>query len=153
MMSRSSALSSTKWRQPAAGFTLIELMIIVTVISLLATIAYPSYTEFVSRVRRANARNALEQAAQFMHRFYVANDRYDQDLSGKAVALPADLSKSPKDGPSEYSISFSGVVGRTTFVLQAVPTAPDRCGTFTVNQAGLRSIVGATVTDPSVCWK
>ena len=35
-----------------AGFTLIELMIVVAIIAILAAIAYPSYTSYITRTHR-----------------------------------------------------------------------------------------------------
>ena len=41
------------------GFTLVELMIVMSIIAILAAIAYPSYTDYVRKSRRADAQAAL----------------------------------------------------------------------------------------------
>ena len=88
-------------RSPAriAGFTLVELMIVVAVVGVLTAIALPSYTSYIARARRADARAQLLQVAQFMQRFYAANDRFDQDRAGTSVlsVMPTNLKKSPAD--------------------------------------------------------
>ena len=50
-------------RRPAAGFTLIELMITVAIIAILASVAYPSYRDHVAKGRRAEAKALATEAA------------------------------------------------------------------------------------------
>ena len=69
-------------RRASAGFTLIELMITVAIVGILGAIAYPSYVAYVKRGKRAEARTILLDDAQFMQRFYSANNRYDKQLDG-----------------------------------------------------------------------
>ncbi|PPE71600.1 type IV pilin protein [Caldimonas thermodepolymerans] len=137
----------------ARGFTLIELMIVVVILGILATIAYPNYREYVRRGQRAEARSTLLEAAQFMARFYAANDRYDETRNGTEVALPETLRRSPANGTQSYAISLASVTA-TSYTLQAVPTggmADDRCGTLTLTSTGQRGASGGAPV--AECWK
>lgn len=144
-----------------AGFTLIEVMIVVAIVGILTAIAYPSYQEYVRKSKRADARTQLLEAAQYMQRFYSQNDRFDlvNDGGSTAVDLPAPLKTVPRGsaaGEQDYNISLKSVDSRT-FTLQAVPAAgsmmaSDKCGTFQINNVGQRTLDGATATVES-CWK
>lgn len=50
----------------SAGFTLIELMIVLAIVAVLAGWGIPSYREHVARVHRASAVAALYRAAQYL---------------------------------------------------------------------------------------
>jgi len=54
-----------------AGFTLIEIMIVVVVISILASIAIPAYSDYVARAKRAQAQGALFELSSAMERFLL----------------------------------------------------------------------------------
>lgn len=139
--------------RPARGFTLIELMVVVAIVGILAAIAYPSYVEYVKRGRRAEVQTALLEAAQYMQRFYAANNRYHLALDGiTPPALPASSSSA-----LAYDLSIDSV-SATAFKLLATgkgPMAGDKCGNFTIDQTGFKGIEvdpGSTVT-PKDCWK
>ncbi len=131
------------------GFTLVEAMVVVAIAGVLATAAYPSYMEQVGRSRRADAQAVLMQAAQFLEGYHTENMRYDQNVVGQAMALPARLTQSPLDGATKYyTVSLQSVAAQT-YTLGAVPRgsqAGDRCGTLTMSHTGVKS---AALGD---CW-
>lgn len=148
-----------------SGFSLIEIMIVVAIISILASVALPAYTSHVAKARRADARGQLVQVAQFMQRFYAANDRYDVDRANNAVLgqVPTNLQNSPADGAAMYTLDIPAAsLTVSSYEIRMVPIvggpmASDQCGTFTLTSTGVRGcIVGGSVCSTALrdtCWK
>ena len=105
----------------AGGFSLIELLIVMAIVAIIGTLAYPSYRDNVTAARRADAQSVLLEAAQYMERFYTENNRYDQDSGGTAVALPAALAQSPRDGATKYYDISVQASSSSTYTLRATP--------------------------------
>ncbi|MBC7445425.1 MAG: type IV pilin protein [Polaromonas sp.] len=152
----------------ARGFTLIELLVSVTIVAMLAAIALPSYASYVARARRADAKGQLVQAAQFMQRFYSANDSFSADRAGNDVTgqVPASLRQSPSDSARLYELVIPmGAAPLTSpmgFTLRMVPVAGgsmalDLCGAFTLTSTGVRGVLVDGVPDTGAlrdsCWK
>jgi type IV pilus assembly protein PilE len=64
-------------RDPAiAGFTLVELMIVVAIVGILGALAYPTYAGYVVRTRRTEGLAALIDAMQRQERYHVQHNTY-----------------------------------------------------------------------------
>lgn len=128
-----------------AGFTLIEIMIVVAIVAILAAIAYPAYTDQMRKTRRADAKATLMENAQAAERYYTQNGTY----AGHNLLYTV----SPKDsGTKFYNITPSPILTAQTFTLTATPIngqASDPCGALTINQTGAKTASGGTNAD---CW-
>lgn len=132
----------------AKGFTLIEVMITVTIIGILAAIALPSYQNYIIQTRRVEAQGLLLELSSYMERFFTENGRYDKLMDGSvSVSLP--FSTSPKAATDVvYDLQLTATTTGTTFDLTATPkgnqTSDTRCGTLAINQAGVKCILNGT---------
>jgi type IV pilus assembly protein PilE len=138
-----------------AGFTLIELMITVTIVAILAAIAYPSYRSYVLRGQIVNATNGLTAMAANMERYYQDNRDY-RSVNGLTppclvgttygsfqISCPGTLTNPPS--------TFTGsTLSGTTFQLEAVggsnPSGNTTGFYYFIDQAGNQ---GTTVTAPA----
>jgi type IV pilus assembly protein PilE len=130
-----------------AGFTLIELMIVVAIIAILAAIAYPSYTSYITKTHRVAAEGCLSQVASFMERYYTTN------ISYKGATMPTLDCRSAQQTGAFYDYAFPASPSTSSYTVQATPTGAQltrdtKCGTLSLDQAGTRS----ASTGDNTCW-
>ncbi len=135
--------------EKCAGFTLVELMIVVLIIGILAAVAYPSYRNYMLQTRRADCAGALMQLAGAMERDFSRNNQY-RDI----ITLGDFSATCPLDGSAAtYNLSIpAGTLTATTYVLQAIPVnaqATDACATLTLSN---QLIKGQTAGTLAQCW-
>lgn len=126
-----------------AGFTLIELVIVMAVVAILAAVAIPNYSAYVQRGHRASAQAYLSDLASRQAQFFIDRRRYADTVAALNVPAPADVL-------NRYAITVVAVAGPpAAFTLTATPNGPqanDRCGVMTIDQAGNKQAAAAR------CW-
>lgn len=134
-----------------AGFTLIELMIAVTVLGILSAIAYPLYTEFVQRSRIADATSRLNDFRTRMEQFFQDNRTY---ANAGNCGVP-----DPAANPSDSFQLVCNGASATGYTVNANGLAGKGMGAFnyrlTVAAAGVtRATIGAPAgwVKPATCW-
>lgn len=139
-----------------AGFTLVELMIVVVIIAVLAAVAIPSYQDSMRKSRRADAQGALQQLRQAMERHYTKTYSYQGAAAGGADTGSPQIfaTQSPVEGGTAFYQLTISAAANNTFTLTATPVAAtgqnqDLCGTLTLTNTGVRTSSGAGTR----CWE
>ena len=133
---------------PAPGFTLIELMIALTISVILASMAYPSYLSQIAKSRRSDGKQALLELAQKLERFYTERGSYVGATLGNGGLYPT---LSPG---GYYAISLSSQ-SADGFVIAATPRssqAGDACGALGYNHLGDRTLGAGATLSLEQCW-
>jgi type IV pilus assembly protein PilE len=148
-----------------AGFTLIELMIVVVVIAILASVAIPSYTGYITDARRQGAVQEMLKIASAQEQFYMDNKAYAStlvalgydaqpigtDVNG-AIVPATDESAMYNFAISSTTTSTSGII--RAYTVSAIPKAAQlerdtECATLTLTEAGVKKADGVISSE---CW-
>ena len=151
-----------------AGFTLMEVMIVVAIVGIISAVAYPSYMDQVRKSRRADAQIKLQEIAQLQESFFSRNMSYANNLSG----LLGGSANTIDSDEGFYQVTISNAAGTggavcagtraspcSSYLVQAVPstgtsqTKDSNCSRFTLNNMGQRGATDPTTTDTTArCW-
>ena len=112
--------------QGKAGFSLVEMMIIVAIVAVLASVAIPAYVNYINRTRQSEAVTALMTAKLDQDVFYADHLRYagtigclqsfsDTDCWNNCVACTRTSYFTNSDSAKNYEVE----VADTSFVIRA----------------------------------
>jgi len=145
----------------AAGFSLIELMVTVTIAAILLAIAIPGYQTFIRKGRRTEAKTAVLDLAGREETLFSTTNAYSNVPSAVgygAGVFPLNF------GNNYYTIAATvpnpaAPAGTPSFLVTAVPAAGSsqlldtNCQAFTVDQLGTQKATDAGGADTSAsCW-
>ena len=103
------------------GFSLIELMVVITLISILSLIAYPNFLSYIKSYHMTTAENDMYEIAFRLEKVKNKQFSYKTALEGNGK-LKDDIhvSYSPKQGPIRYNFTFD--IQDTMYKITATPT-------------------------------
>lgn len=149
----------------AAGFTLIELVIVIVIVGILASIALPAYQDSLRKGRRADAKAGLMDAANRMERYMLDRSKYTKDMRELGFGADPMLSEEgyyniDVDETATATVAACGTTTlatalNTCYVLKATPVAggiqaeDTKCTSFTLRSTGAKSATGPSGDD---CW-
>jgi type IV pilus assembly protein PilE len=138
---KSSNASTRGGRQ--AGFTLIELMVVVAIVAVLAAIAYPSYTSHLRKGRRAEAQSYMMDIAQRQQQYFTDNRTYALDAGGVTAASVLHAPATPADLGGYYTIATSAGAVTPSFVITATAIGQQATdGDLTLDNTGAKTPPG-----------
>lgn len=117
------------------GFSLIELLIVISVVAIIMAIGIPGYRQYLMRANRADATAALLRISAAQERFYLQNGRYAATQQELEAAPPAGLG--------------TGKTERDFYVLQLQPNAGGPAVGFI---ASATARLGKAQSDDTECW-
>ncbi|MTW21808.1 type IV pilin protein [Allochromatium palmeri] len=133
------------------GFTLLEVLIVLSIVAILSTLSVPSYQQHVRQARRADGQTALLRVAIAQERRRANCAQYADRIDGTSGCTPgaenAGLGLSTYSPDGHYRLSLSGV-DASGFLARAEPighqASDQACDPLTIDQDGRR--------EPVACW-
>ena len=127
-------------RTRVSGFSLIELLIVVSILGVLASVIYPSYTRHTQGAYRAQAQADLLDFATAMERHKATNFSYSGAAGSQAS--PEDTgspwifpTQSPATGEVVYNLSIESVTNNgRAFEIRAVPDTDGPVGSGSMRE-------------------
>jgi type IV pilus assembly protein PilE len=133
-------------RKKIAAFSLLEMLIVLTILGILCAATYPSYSNHLLQQKRFIAKATLFKLATALENYFNIHDSY-QNANLENLGFQAEIAD------NSYVLRIQ-TLSATQFVIAAVPTHPEKsdtvCGTFLLNSLGEKKITGTGSRHE--CW-
>jgi len=145
----------TMKQRAQAGFTLIELMIVVAIIGILAAVAIPQYQDYVVRSKLAAAASSVASIQTAMAEYYQSNGVFptpaNLTANGVTIVSGTNAAISIAGGTTGVvTVTFAAALGNTvpaasTLIFTAAPSAGDSSIKWVATQTTMSGAAAAYV--------
>lgn len=99
-------LFSRTFSRRQKGFTLLELLVVISIIAILIGLSSVSYTTAQKKSRNSKRRGDMQAVSKAFEQYYALNSGYIANCTTMAASLPTGLPVDPKNS-SPYVYSYS----------------------------------------------
>lgn len=130
------------------GYTLIELLLTVTIVGILTAVGYSTYQNKMIEARRTEAKTKLMEVLQKEERYFNENNTYTNNVTqiGYSSPLYSDNNYYIITIAANLNGLSDGII--LTATPQGVQSNDISCGNFILNSNGQKTISGAGTN----CW-
>jgi len=138
----------------SAGFTLIEILIVIAIVAILASVAVPAYSDYVRRGQVAEAFSQLSDFRSKMEQYYQDNRKYGTDTTCAADSTATAWNGFADTDHFKYECTLTDTTTQQAYSIKAIGKAGAAVGNdYTIDQNGNRGTTAFKGTDVSAsCW-
>ncbi len=131
------------------GYTLLELLLTVSIVTIITSIALPSCQNHVRRSHRGDAMSALMRIANAQEKWYLQNNTYTTSLDDLEVTE----TQNDYYALSVDNADVNGFTATATARSGGPQAGDDLCETFTIDATGALGATGGGGDTTVECWR
>jgi type IV pilus assembly protein PilE len=137
-------------RKLAAGFTLLEVMVVCVIVGVLAAVALPSYFDYITRGRINEATTALSNFRQLYEQYFLDNRTYAGACAAYSPQINGQVLST--NGTADFAVAC--VETAATYTITATGQGVMNGFVYSITNTGLKASVGPVgwAAPAGNCW-
>jgi len=128
------------------GFSLIELLTVISIISILAALCFPLYSQYMMKARRLEAASMLSRLAIAMEKYHIENNTYETATLA-SLSFPASIAN------NNYRLVIEATSNNYKLIAEPMEDQARKdtvCAALILHANGVRAVTGPAKIHE--CW-